>query len=322
MRRNARTILRKYPSTCSPLSIHSVAATLVTLTQGRPQYNYPAPSIPSGSYGAPGGIGGIGIGGGGIGIGGGGGGGLSGGGLSGGGISGGGLSGGFSTGSISGGGSSGGLSGGAGFGGGGGAGFSSGGGAGGGGGGILVQKHIYVHVAPPEPEEVRQQRPISVGQATKHYKIIFIKAPSAPNPTAPTIPLQAQNEEKTLVYVLVKKPDDAADITIPTAAPTQPSKPEVYFIRYKAKSEVTGGGAIGAGGLSGGGAIGGGVGGGSIGGGIGGGSIGGGIGGGSLVGGLSGGGISTSSGSSSSSTLTGGGSPSTQYGPPGQSGPY
>lgn len=67
----------------------------------------------------------------------------------------------------------------------------------------------------------------------KHYKIIFIKAPTAPTPTAPVIPLQAQNEEKTLVYVLVKKPEDQPEISIPTAAPTQPTKPEVYFIRYK-----------------------------------------------------------------------------------------
>lgn len=129
---------------------------------------------------------------------------------------------------------------GGGFGGGGGGGFGGGfgGGAGGGfggggGGGITVQKHIYVHVPPPEPEEFRPQRPISVGQAQKHYKIIFIKAPSAPAPTAPVIPLQPQNEEKTLVYVLVKKPEEAPEISIPTPVPTQPSKPEVYFIRYK-----------------------------------------------------------------------------------------
>lgn len=30
-----------------------------------------------------------------------------------------------------------------------------------------------------------------------------------------------------------------ADITLPTVAPTAPSKPEVYFIRYKARSEAT-----------------------------------------------------------------------------------
>ncbi|KAJ8924795.1 hypothetical protein NQ315_000948 [Exocentrus adspersus] len=262
--------------------------------------------------------GGLGGGGGGLG---GGGGGLGGGGFGGGGIGGGGGGGSF----ISGGGSSGFISGGGGGGlisGGGGGGLISGGGGGGGGGGVLVQKHIYVHVAPPEPEEVRQQRPLSAGQATKHYKIIFIKAPSAPAATAPTIPLQAQNEEKTLIYVLVKRPEDAADISIPTAAPTQPSKPEVYFIRYKSKTEATGG-AIG-GGTIGGGSIGGGsIGGGSIGGGsIGGGSIGGGSLGGLDGGSLGGGGLGITSGSSSSSISSGGGRLSTQYGPPGQSGPY
>lgn len=70
---------------------------------------------------------------------------------------------------------------------------------------------------------------------------MFIKAPSAPAPTAPIIPLQPQNEEKTLVYVLVKRPDEQPDVIIPTPAPTQPSKPEVYFIRYKTQKEQSAG---------------------------------------------------------------------------------
>lgn len=77
------------------------------------------------------------------------------------------------------------------------------------------------------------RKPIAVPPAQKHYKIVFIKAPSPPAPTAPIIPPIPQNEEKTLVYVLVKKPEEQPEITIPTPAPTQPSKPEVYFIRYK-----------------------------------------------------------------------------------------
>ncbi|KAK9880940.1 hypothetical protein WA026_013270 [Henosepilachna vigintioctopunctata] len=296
-----------------------LTTTLIAIAHGKPEYNYPAPQrphIPSGSYGVPGGgiistgggsigggfIGGSGstgggfIGGGGSSIGGGfiGGGGSSiGGGLISGSTGGGFIGGGSSStggGFISGGGGN--IGGGGFIGGGGGA---TGGGfiGGGGGGGVLVQKHIYVHVAPPEPEEFKPQRPISVGQATKHYKIIFIKAPSAPTPTAASIALQQRNEEKTLVYVLVKKPEDAPEISIPTAAPTQPSKPEVYFIRYKTQKETSGGGSIGGGIIGGGGSIGGGViGGGSIGGGsIGGGSIGGGsIGGGSIGGGSIGGG--------------------------------
>jgi len=100
-----------------------------------------------------------------------------------------------------------------------------------------VQKHIYVHVPPPEHEDLRPQRIIPVAPAQKHYKIIFIKAPSAPTPTVPAIPIQPQNEEKTLIYVLVKKPEEGPELTIPAPLPTQPSKPEVYFIRYKTEKE-------------------------------------------------------------------------------------
>ncbi|CAG9857460.1 unnamed protein product [Phyllotreta striolata] len=238
--------------------ILTIAAALSSLASARPQYNYPPPTpqIPGTNYGTPAGGGGS-----------------------------------IATNEITGGSS---ISG---------AGISTGSGAistGGGaistgGGGVLVQKHIYVHVAPPEPEEARPQRPQAAAQSTKHYKIIFIKAPSAAAPTAQQIALAAQNQEKTIVYVLVKRPEEAAEVVAPTAAPAAPSKPEVYFIRYKAKSEAIGGGATG--------------------GGI--------IGGGNIGGGSTGGIISTgSSGSSSTLVSGGGGRPAAQYGPPGQSGPY
>lgn len=202
------------------------------MSSARPEapggYNY---SPPSSSYGAPsggggGGFGGTGFGGGHTGGGGGFGGGFGGGAGGGfGGGAGGGFGGGF------GGGAGGGFGGG--FGGGAGGGFGGGFGGGAGGGVGLIQKHIYVHVPPPEQEEFRPHKPIATVAPQKHYKIIFIKAPSAPAPTLPTIPIQPQNEEKTLVYVLVKKPEEAPEISIPTPVPTQPSKPEVYFIKYK-----------------------------------------------------------------------------------------
>lgn len=66
--------------------------------------------------------------------------------------------------------------------------------------------------------------------------ILYSQAPAPPTPTAPVIPVQPQDEQKTLIYVLVKKPEEAPEITIPTPAPTQPSKPEVYFIRYKTQA--------------------------------------------------------------------------------------
>ncbi|XP_037805549.1 pollen-specific leucine-rich repeat extensin-like protein 4 [Lucilia sericata] len=104
----------------------------------------------------------------------------------------------------------------------------------------VIHKHVYVHVPPPEPEYQAPRKPIVVPPPQKHYKIVFIKAPSPPAPTAPVIPQLPQTEEKTLVYVLVKKPEEQPDIVIPTPAPTQPSKPEVYFIRYKTQKEESG----------------------------------------------------------------------------------
>ncbi|KAF6206698.1 hypothetical protein GE061_017934 [Apolygus lucorum] len=103
----------------------------------------------------------------------------------------------------------------------------------------LIQKHIYVHVPPPDPEfHAPPQRLIPAPPPKKHYKIVFIKAPTYAPPTAPAIPELQQHQEKTLIYVLHKNPQDAPPIVIPTAKPTQPSKPEVYFIRYKTQKEV------------------------------------------------------------------------------------
>lgn len=104
-----------------------------------------------------------------------------------------------------------------------------------------------MHVPPPEPEVSRPQQQIQAGVAQKHYKIIFIKAPSPPTPSAAQIALAQQNQEKTIVYVLVKKPDDVADINIPAIPPTQPSKPEVYFIKYKTAHGAATGGVASAG---------------------------------------------------------------------------
>lgn len=57
-----------------------------------------------------------------------------------------------------------------------------------------------------------------------------------------------QNEEKTLIYVLSKRPEEPADIVIPSPPSTPPSKPEVYFIKYQARREsVVDGGSAGGG---------------------------------------------------------------------------
>lgn len=109
-----------------------------------------------------------------------------------------------------------------------------------------VEKHIYVHVPPDDLEErghqhVHQQLPAA--QPKKHYKIIFIKAPNQQPSTNVYTQLaqQQQTEEKTLVYVLVKKPDEPTIQDIQQIQNTyKPSKPEVYFIKYKTHKENEG----------------------------------------------------------------------------------
>lgn len=95
-----------------------------------------------------------------------------------------------------------------------------------------------MHVPPPEEEYEQQQAQQHFSAPRKHYKIIFIKAPSAPSLTQQIAAAQAQNSEKTLIYVLVKKPEDFQAGPGPAAAPELPvSKPEVYFIKYKTQKQ-------------------------------------------------------------------------------------
>ncbi|XP_058061800.1 pyrroline-5-carboxylate reductase 1-like [Anopheles bellator] len=100
-----------------------------------------------------------------------------------------------------------------------------------------VHKHVYVHVAPEEKEEIHQKVILPTYTKQRHYKIIFIKAPSPPTPAKVVLPQQPANEEKTLVYVLHQKPELQQEIVVPQPATAKPSKPEVYFIKYKTKKE-------------------------------------------------------------------------------------
>jgi len=101
-----------------------------------------------------------------------------------------------------------------------------------------VHKHVYFYDSPEDLPAPSIRISGQASSAQKNYKIIFIKAPSYKAPEVPQIPIQQQNEEKTLVYVLVKKPDESQEIVVPTLAPSKPSKPEVFFIKYKTQKEA------------------------------------------------------------------------------------
>ncbi|XP_055384098.1 uncharacterized protein LOC129613832 [Condylostylus longicornis] len=105
----------------------------------------------------------------------------------------------------------------------------------------IVTKDVYVHVAPEEPEEHIAQPNLPQQPPRKHYRIIFIKAPSQSSRSAALklAQAQAQVEEKTVIYVLTKK-TDAADIQAALQQIPQPvqHKPEVFFIKYKTQQEA------------------------------------------------------------------------------------
>lgn len=101
----------------------------------------------------------------------------------------------------------------------------------------VVQKHVYFYEAPDEPQAL-PPTPIPVDPPKRNVKIIFIKAPQYAQPIYPQIPVIPQNQEKTIVYVLVKKPEEQQQIVVPTQPPTVPAKPEVYFIKYKNQQEA------------------------------------------------------------------------------------
>lgn len=102
----------------------------------------------------------------------------------------------------------------------------------------IITKDFYIHKAPVESADAAVSRQITVGRPEKHYRIVFITAPEYTNSAAQLSAEIAQKEEKTIIYVLSKKPDglDLGDIAIP--APTKASKPEVYFIKYKTQEEA------------------------------------------------------------------------------------
>ncbi|KAF5286134.1 hypothetical protein FQA39_LY16417 [Lamprigera yunnana] len=117
-------------------------------------------------------------------------------------------------------------------------GFGGIGGIGGHGGGFVQdQKHVYFYAA-PEHEHGSRFRINIVPNSQRNTKIIFVKAPTYGSVTPEVIAPQSLSEDKTLVYVLVKRPENGGQITIPAGAGVKQSKPEVYFIKYKTQHDA------------------------------------------------------------------------------------
>ncbi|KAK5644740.1 hypothetical protein RI129_006040 [Pyrocoelia pectoralis] len=101
------------------------------------------------------------------------------------------------------------------------------------------QKHVYFFSAPDQPEYSRF-RIFVTPSSQKNTKIIFVKAPSHAGVIPEVIAPPSSAEDKTLVYVLVKRPDEGGSITIPTSVGVTQTKPEVFFIKYNNKQDAQG----------------------------------------------------------------------------------
>ncbi|XP_075157463.1 uncharacterized protein LOC142230714 [Haematobia irritans] len=102
----------------------------------------------------------------------------------------------------------------------------------------LVRKQFYLISAPDDSENQPKHKKLILGRPQKNYRVVFIKAPGSDNANIKYSAEYAPQEEKTIIYVLSKKDSelDASDIATP--APTEPSKPEVFFIKYKTNEEA------------------------------------------------------------------------------------
>lgn len=101
----------------------------------------------------------------------------------------------------------------------------------------IVSKQFYVFGAPEEQEDNQAPRYVPIGRPQKNYKIIFIKTPQY-GLNSQVIPVVQPNEEKTIVYVLSKKPSFNQDVQLPPVPVTEPSKPDVFFIKYNNEGEA------------------------------------------------------------------------------------
>jgi len=109
-------------------------------------------------------------------------------------------------------------------------------------------RNIYVYSAPDEPSDSQTRKIRVPGGQDKHVNIIFLKTPSQSSAQQTEVVLPEQPQQRTIVYVLLKKGDNSANVMIRKPPTPTPSKPQVFFIRYKnpssSSSNGNGGGSV------------------------------------------------------------------------------
>ncbi|XP_061388247.1 uncharacterized protein LOC133323322 [Musca vetustissima] len=102
----------------------------------------------------------------------------------------------------------------------------------------IVRKQFYVISAPEDNDNKGRTKHLVLGRPQTNYRVVFIKAPSSGAGNVKYSAEFAPQQEKTVIYVLNKKENELEAGDIATPAPTAPSKPEVFFIKYKNDDEA------------------------------------------------------------------------------------
>ncbi|XP_017849979.1 keratin, type I cytoskeletal 9 [Drosophila busckii] len=102
----------------------------------------------------------------------------------------------------------------------------------------LIHKQFFTVAAPEEHESLERVKHLVIGRPQRNYRVVFIKAPSSSSANVKLSAEYAPKEEKTVIYVLSKKDSTLEVNDIATPAPTLPSKPEIFFIKYKTDAEA------------------------------------------------------------------------------------
>ncbi|BFG01659.1 uncharacterized protein DMAD_01357 [Drosophila madeirensis] len=108
----------------------------------------------------------------------------------------------------------------------------------------IITKQFYSISPAEEPEELQPRtKHLVIGQPRRNYRIIFIRAPSASSEQLKYTAELAPQEERTVIYVLTRKPQElqAEDIVAPQQQ-QQPAaadqKPDIFFIKYRTNEEA------------------------------------------------------------------------------------
>ncbi|XP_060661987.1 uncharacterized protein LOC132795343 [Drosophila nasuta] len=105
---------------------------------------------------------------------------------------------------------------------------------------LITKQFFSVSAAEDAQDAQPRSKHLLIGRATRNYRVIFIRAPSAQSDAIKYTAELAPQEERTVIYVLSRKPQElqAEDIQPAKQQSQQSAKPEIFFIRYKTNEEA------------------------------------------------------------------------------------